>query len=40
MTAERPRYREAYPKLDVPKAVASFRRGRNICAFRDEQSAF
>lgn len=32
----KPRYREAYPRLDVLRAAAAHRRGRDICVFRDD----
>ena len=31
-----PRYREAYPKLDVLQGSVAHRRGRDICAYRNE----
>ena len=33
---DKPRYREAYPRLDVLKATAAYRRGRDVCAFHDD----
>ena len=34
---DRPRYREAYPRLDVLKAGAAYRSGRDVCAFQDDR---
>lgn len=32
-----PKYREAYPRLDILQATAAYRRGETLCIFRNEQ---